>query len=85
MGLKQGDRSNAVRALQRHLADWSPTLGIKDDGIYGQHTTAAVKTYQMAAGLPDTGEADDTTLVHVYTNALRNVEAYKRTLARMGL
>lgn len=85
MGLKTGDRSNAVRALQRHLQDWSPTLGVKDDGIYGQHTKAAVKTYQIAAGLPDTGEADDTTLIHVYTNAFRNIEAYKRTLQRMGL
>ena len=85
MGLNTGDRSHAVRALQRHLADWNPALGIKDDGIYGQHTKAAVRTYQTAAGLPETGEADDTTLVHVYTNAFRNVEAYKRTLERMGI
>jgi hypothetical protein len=85
MGLKTGDRSNAVRALQRHLADWNPALGLKDDGIYGQHTKAAVRTYQTAAGLPETGEADDTTLIHAYTNPFRNVEAYKRTLERMGI
>jgi hypothetical protein len=85
MGLKTGDRGHAVRALQRHLADWSPALGVKDDGIYGQHTKAAVRTYQLAANLPETGEADDTTLIHVYTNAFRNVESYRRTLERMGL
>ena len=85
MGLKSGDRGNAVRALQRHLNDWLPALAVMDDGIYGQHTAAAIRTYQTAANLPATGVADDTTLIHIYTSPFRDAEAYKRTIERLNL
>ena len=85
MGLKMGDRSNAVRALQTHLDDWNPLLSVQKDGVYGANTKAAVAQYQTAAGLGPTGEADATTLIHLYTNPLRNQPAWKRMLTRLGV
>ena len=85
VGLKMGDRSNAVRALQTHLDDWNPLLGVQKDGVYGTNTKAAVAMYQTAAGLAATGEADTSTMIHLYTNALRNQPAWKRMLLRLGI
>lgn len=42
--VKQGDRGDDVRALQRHL-------GLKNDGIFGAKTGAAVEMAQRLAGL----------------------------------
>lgn len=84
VGLKFGDRSPAVGALQLHLAEWNPALGLKKDNVYGSNTKSAVASYQTSAGLPITGEADTVTLVHLYTNALRNKPAWSRLKQRLG-
>lgn len=78
-GLKSGDRGNAVKALQFALQVWRPTLNMVKDGIYGTQTVAGVRAYQEAANLPATGEADDTTLLFLLTNALRD----KNTMANL--
>lgn len=80
VGLNQGERSPAVTALQGHLNDWQPAFALVTDGIYGASTARAVSTYQEAAGLEVTGNADDTTLIHLYTNAFRNPKTLGRIL-----
>lgn len=59
--LHVGDDDDYVNALQRDLAG----LGYFDrnlTGIFGATTETAVRLFQMANGLPATGEADPTTL-----------------------
>lgn len=67
-----GDISQDVVALQRALSRISPAIqtiiqesGYSDgayDGIYGQGLKKAVAAYQRLIGLPETGEADATTV-----------------------
>ncbi|WP_110970785.1 N-acetylmuramidase domain-containing protein [Pseudomonas huaxiensis] len=58
--LQHGDRSQAVRDLQRKLND----LGAKlvADGVYGAGTEAAVRAYQLRIGLVADGIAGPKTL-----------------------
>lgn len=59
--LKPPARGNAVRAIQKALNIFQPTLAVAEDGIYGPGLTAAVKAYQTSADLPITGEVDGVT------------------------
>ena len=56
--LQQGDWGDDVRALQRLLiqGQWLNNIA---DGSYGPRTEDAVKAYQRALGLEETGVADD--------------------------
>ena len=59
--LQAGDFSAAVRDMQQRLSD----LGYYTqavDGAFGLTTEAALRLFQMAAGLPATGEADEAAL-----------------------
>lgn len=68
---RKGIPDSRVNALQRKLN----ALGITDergrpllvDGIDGNHTTAAVKKYQKANGLPETGVVDAKLMVAILT------------------
>ncbi|MFK0032970.1 N-acetylmuramidase domain-containing protein [Pseudomonas monteilii] len=60
MTLRHGDRSLAVRDLQRMLNDHGAKLFT--DGIYGDTTEAAVRAYQLKAGLVSDGVAGSKTL-----------------------
>lgn len=63
---KEGDKGDAVVALQQRLA----TLGFgisQADGSYGRKTAAAVKAFQMVVGLDRTGEADPATVAALGT------------------
>lgn len=52
--VKRGSASNAVRRVQRALnAAGDPRLPVT--GVFGAGTTAAVRVYQQAVGLPTTG------------------------------
>lgn len=82
-GLRPGDRNNGVKALQIHLNDLNPLLGLKSDGVYGTLTRSAVAAYQTSAGFPATGEADLLTLIHLYTSTSRNQPAFHRMLNRL--
>lgn len=55
MTLKKGDKGNAVKKVQASLNSWND-LGLEVDGIFGSGTEAAVKSYQKAANLPESGE-----------------------------
>ena len=56
--LQNGSRGDDVTALQTRLID----LGYMDDeadGIFGRRTEAAVRAARQAAGMDDSGVADD--------------------------
>jgi peptidoglycan hydrolase-like protein with peptidoglycan-binding domain len=65
--LRRGDRGQFVGALQYALNNFSRDNGlgwpvIDTDRSYGAQTEAAVRRFQVWAGLPATGQADDLTL-----------------------
>lgn len=64
-GLKKGDRGIRVRILQTYLENGGYAPG-KVDGAYGADTKSAVERFQLACGIPVTGEADKTTLILLY-------------------
>lgn len=72
VALKNGDRGNACRAIQRELNRWNPALSLVEDGIFGLRTEVAVKEYQKAADLPVSGVADSLTLGFLLTTRSRN-------------
>ncbi len=72
MTLKQGDRGNAVKAIQKELNRWNPPLSLVEDGIFGLRTEVALKEYQKAADLPLSGVGDSLTLSFLLTTRSRN-------------
>lgn len=60
MILRHGDRSQAVRDLQRGLNKHGATLDT--DGAFGDATEAAVRAFQLKHGLVSDGKAGDKTL-----------------------
>ena len=62
-GLSKGDYGTAVTAMQKALLAWDakclPKYGA--DGDFGSETEKAVKAFQRAAGLPETGVYDEAT------------------------
>jgi len=69
--LKIGDRGASVKVIQRNLNLWQPTLGLLDDGIFGENTATGVRIYQQAAGFPQTGIVDAMTAAYITTIPLR--------------
>lgn len=57
--LRHGDRSQAVRILQKNLNNHGAKLVI--DGAYGDNTETAVRAYQLKVGLVDDGVAGSKT------------------------
>ncbi|MGE8482828.1 MAG: N-acetylmuramidase domain-containing protein [Pseudomonas sp.] len=57
--LRHGDRSQAVRVLQKNLNNHGATLTV--DGDYGDVTEAAVRAYQLKVGLVGDGVAGNKT------------------------
>lgn len=72
MALRQGDRGNAVRAVQKELNLWRPALQLVEDGIFGLRTEVGLREYQTAADLPPLGVADSLTLSFLLTTMGRN-------------
>ena len=64
--LNKGSEGQQVASLQQRLIDlgW---LGGAADGDYGGNTENAVLSFQIACGLPATGEADDATQRYLYS------------------
>ncbi|MGH8794511.1 MAG: peptidoglycan-binding protein [Stackebrandtia sp.] len=56
---KLGDSGDAVRAAQERLIAYGH--GVTADGQFNDATDAAVREFQQARGLPDTGVVDDAT------------------------
>lgn len=72
-----GARGNQVRAVQSALPNWALSDFLKVDGIFGDATERAVKTFQSEMGLtsdgyvgPDTGRA-----LGVWVDVLRGFDA----------
>ena len=67
--LKPGEKGPDVRGLQQNLIDLKMTgqdgKPLKVDGDFGDNTREAVRKFQEANGLPQTGTADKTTLERV--------------------
>ncbi|MBJ2270041.1 N-acetylmuramidase family protein [Pseudomonas sp. MF6772] len=57
--LRHGDRSQAVRTLQKNLNNHGAKLDV--DGSYGDNTEAAVRAYQLKIGLVADGVAGNKT------------------------
>ena len=68
--LRRGDISEEVRTLQQALIDMGYLTG-SADGNFGRMTETAVRAYQAAMGLEETGIADPDTLrlILTYTRA----------------
>ena len=63
MQLAAGSTGKSVALYQRCLTAWGAPWGMRlcpsgADGVYGPETVAAVKAYQLAADLPQTGTID---------------------------
>lgn len=75
--LKQGARGNAVRAIQKALNVWAIKQAVvnwtvtAEDAIYGPGLAAAVRRYQAAANLPESGEVDGVTAALLLTAPVR--------------
>ena len=63
--LRKGDQGTSVKTLQEKLKALGYLTGTAD-GKYGAGTETAVKSFQKAAGLTETGTADPETLSAVY-------------------
>ena len=76
-------KTDAVRNLQRYLRRLSfddPTLmRVPVDGIFERQTEDAVKAFQVAYGLPETGRVDRRTWDRIYDAYLRAERATDRT------
>lgn len=66
--LKKGSKGKAVAALQERLKELG-YLGGAADGSFGGGTGSAVKEFQKAAGLKETGEADAETQELLFSDA----------------
>ncbi|NWB91601.1 N-acetylmuramidase domain-containing protein [Pseudomonas agarici] len=69
--LRHGDRSQAVRTLQKRLNAQGVILEI--DGHFGDATEAAIRAYQLSAGLVADGVAGDKTLSHLMGRDCRHL------------
>ncbi len=67
-GLGQGNSGQAVRDLQDRLRQLQ-YFDRSSTGYYASQTAAAVADFQLAAGLPTTGEADGATLTLLFDQA----------------
>ena len=76
--LRRGSRGEMVEVLQRALDEAGFDPGVID-GLFGTRTQAALKAFQKAAGLNDTGVADMTTWL-----MLAPFIDYSRVILRLG-
>ena len=61
-GLKPGSLGNAVRDLQNALLRAGATVRGGADGVFGPATSAALRAFQRAQGILETGVVDDATV-----------------------
>lgn len=65
--LSSGNRSKGIRVLQELLEN-TGTAGLLN-GVFDQKTEFALKQYQKAKGLSETGQPDSLTLLHLYNES----------------
>lgn len=79
--LRKGDKGEPVRVLQRRLAELGYYAG-KIDGSYGTELLEAVKLFQKAHSLPETGAADKNTRACANSGDAMTLKQYKDKLAK---
>ena len=72
--LREGDSSDAVRAMQKRLKELGYLSG-SADGAFGQATKAAVIAFQTANGLKADGKAGMTTLNLLYSDKAKGADS----------
>ena len=78
-GMAYGDRGESVRAMQNRLTELGFFAG-DVDGIYGDETQTAVKNFQTANGLANTGTADEITIARMRSEEAVAKDAYLEAL-----
>jgi N-acetylmuramoyl-L-alanine amidase len=78
--LEKGDRGDAVKALQRKLSAVGFTL--TEDGIFGEKTDAAIRTFQKRSNLVVDGLAGSQTIAKL--DAVLRKEEYPGHLIKRG-
>lgn len=78
LSLALDDESSAVEAMQKRLFDLGFIKKEGDDtnitGYFGKVTESAVKAFQKANGIPETGKADNATLILIFSSAAKKAE-----------
>ena len=72
-----GAKGDEVKKVQQRLIDLGYLTG-KADGNYGTKTVSAVKAFQKAMGLEETGEADDATQKALFWSAPTVIRQYEK-------
>lgn len=78
--LQAGSSGAAVSELQRRLRDLGYFSGVSD-GVFGEATQSAVKRFQLAHGLPETGSADGATQLRLRAGEPLSWEAFLQSAA----
>jgi peptidoglycan hydrolase-like protein with peptidoglycan-binding domain len=68
--VKQGDKGDAVRAVQDYLKRAYGYTSLKVDGDFGAETTKAVKSFQKRYGIKDDGVVNEVTWNTLVVKAL---------------
>ena len=76
--LQEGDKSDAVKAMQKRLKELSFLSG-SADGSFGSATKAAVIAFQTANGLKADGKAGSATLNKLYSDKAKDASSLKPT------
>lgn len=80
--LTYGTTGEDVKKLQQSLNDRGANLDV--DGIYGEKTRSAVRSYQQSNGLAVDGIAGSETLGHLYGTGLANTQDTQATTGSVG-
>lgn len=73
--VQRGDKGDEAKAVQEKLIELGFLVGVAD-GDFGKKSEAAVKLFQKANGLEETGIADSMTQYIMYSSRVIDKEAY---------
>lgn len=76
--MDENERAESIRQVQRALRtlhkNGSDIPEVKEDGIFGEETAAAVKAFQQNAGMEPTGEVDYQTWKNIMNETRAGIE-----------
>lgn len=65
--LKYGEKSNDILKMQKRLCELGYISESSCTGYFGKYTRSKIQAFQKAAGLNETGKADNATLAKLYS------------------